>query len=156
MKRQYFLHRQNEPLTADTVIYHVWVGESDREQRFLSELKAWAGVNHATLMLWSEDISFYLFCESERIFTGRGLLDLGFVRVDIKVSEALQLARANNWEAYENNLSQPKSFFNHIRFSNPSKVDATAGRIRPNKVLTSPRKYLSQSVATEPSIISFI
>lgn len=156
MKHQYYLHRQNQPLQADTVIYHVWVGESEREQSYLSKLKSWAMVHGATLMLWEESISYYLLLESERIFTNRGLLDFGFIRADIKVADALALAEVDGWDSYENNLSQPKPFFHQIQFSDPSRLDATAGRIKHHSVHTSPRQYLSQSDGGNQSVISFI
>lgn len=38
MKKQFYFHRENKPLDADTVIYHVWAGESVRDQQKLALL----------------------------------------------------------------------------------------------------------------------
>lgn len=156
MKRQFYFHRENKPLDADTVIYHVWAGESVRDQRKLTQLMAWAFAHGATLLSWSEDIDFYLEYEEQRVFPGRGLLDFGFIRADISVSEALALATAGNWDEFEKSLSQPKAFFHVISSMEPARVHRESSRIDPIRVPTSSRKYLSQRNDTKPSIIRFI
>ena len=104
MKRKFFLHRQNEPMQADTVVYQVWCGESVREQRKLAALMSWAFQTGATLRQWSEDIDYYLMLESERVFPARGILNFGFVSASIGIADALEHAKANDWDFFENNL----------------------------------------------------
>ena len=93
MKRRYYLHRENAPLQSDSVIYSVWVGESAREQKYLSQLKEWAFSKGATLILWSEDVDYYIDYESKGVFSGHGLLDFGFVRADLTAADALKHAK---------------------------------------------------------------
>ena len=156
MKRRYYLHRENAPLQSDSVIYSVWVGESAREQKFLSQLKEWAIAKGATLMLWSEDVVFYIDSESARVFPGHGLLDFGFVKDDLTAAEALKHAKADDWDIYEKTLSIPKAFFHQISTSEPSRVDGSAQKIQSSTVLPERRKNLSESDTDFPPIIRFI
>lgn len=156
MKKQYFLHRQNEPMQTDTVVYHVWAGETIRDQRALASLMAWAFQNSATLRSWEEDIDFYLQIERERVFIGSDLLDFGFVRADISVHEALKLAQADSWDSFEKNLSQPKVFFSLIRTADPSRLDEKSRKISPSPCLSHPRKNLSERSENGRFIISFV
>ena len=156
MKRRYYLHRENAPLQSDSVIYSVWIGESAREQKYLSQLKEWAFSKGATLMLWSEDVVYYIDCESQRVFPGNGLLDFGFVRAELTAAEALAHAKANDWDMYEKTLSMPKAFFHQISDSEPSRVDGSARKIKSQSVLPERRKYLSDADTVVPPIFRFI
>lgn len=156
MKSRYFLHRENAPLQSDSVIYSVWVEESAREQKYLSQLKEWAFAKGATLMLWSEDIVYYINYESNRVFPSRGLLDFGFVRADLTAADALKHAKADDWDIYEKTLSMPKAFFHQISDSETSRVDGSARKIKNVKVLPERRNNLSVSDSDLPPIIRFI
>lgn len=156
MKRRYYLHRENAPLQSDSVIYSVWIGESAREQKYLAQLKEWAFTKGATLMLWSEDVVYYIDYESQRVFPGHGLLDFGFVRADLTAAEALKHAQADDWDLYEKTLSMPKAFFHQISASEPSRVDGSARKIKNPRVLPEKRKNLSESDTNFPPIIRFI
>ena len=156
MKRRYYLHRENAPLQSDSVIYSVWVGESAREQKYLSQLKEWAIAKGATLIIWSEDVVYYIDIESQRVFPGHGLLDFGFVRADLSAAEALAHAKADDWDMYEKNLTMPKAFFHQISTSEPSRVDGSARKIKSSTVLPERRKNLSESDTNFPPIIRFI
>ena len=156
MKRRYYLHRENAPLQSDSVIYSVWVGESAREQKCLSQLKEWAFSKGATLKLWSEDVVYYIDYESQRVFPGHGLLDFGFVRADLTAAEALAHAKANDWDMYEKSLSMTKAFFHQISASEPSRVDGSARKVKSSTVLPERRKNLSESSTNLPPIIRFI
>ena len=156
MKRRYYLHRENAPLQSDSVIYSVWVGQSAREQKYLAQLKEWAFAKGATLMLWSEDVVYYIDYESNRVFPSRGLLDFGFVRADLTAAEALAHAKANDWDMYEKTLSMPKAFFHQISASEPSRVDGSARKIKNQSVLPEKRQNLSVSDSDVPPIIRFI
>jgi hypothetical protein len=156
MKRRYYLHRENAPLKSDSVIYSVWIGESAREQKLLAQLKEWAFAKGATLMLWSEDVVYYIDYESQRVFPGNGLLDFGFVRADLTAADALAHAKADDWDMYEKTLSMPKAFFHQISASEPSRVDGSAGKIKNPRVLPERRKNLSESDTNFPPIIRFI
>lgn len=156
MKRKYFLHRQNAPFDTDHVVYEVWCGETVREQKKLVRLTQWAFQVGATLMSWREDIDFYLQLEAERCFQGKGLLDFGFVRTEITISEALRLAEENSWATYESGLSTPRAFFDAIMKMEPSKIDKKAGVIKSSHVLTSSRKNLSPGTENMKTVISFV
>lgn len=156
MKRKLFLHRQNEPMTPDTVVYRVWVGESVREQRILTQLMSWAFAQSATLRSWSEDIDYYLDLESERCFPGRGLLDFGFISVDLTAAEALSLANTNQWDSYEKTLPQPKSFFSAICLNSPARVKPDSRKIIPSLCQADRRKNLSERWEGNRFIIRFV
>lgn len=156
MKRKYYFHRINQPLQADHVVYRLWVGESVREQRLLAEILAWAFAQGATVMSWSEDIDYYLEYESERVFPGRGLLDFGFIQADITAADALKHIKANDWDIYEKNLPQPKTFFVTLRKCSPEKINPKKSSISSSPVLTEIRKNLGQSSDNSRTIISFV
>ena len=156
MKRALFFHRINAPLDTDHVIYKVWAGESVREQRLLARLMAWAFEHGATLRSWSEDVDYYLQLEAERVFPSRGILDFGFIRADLNVREALELAEGDKFPKFESELAQPKGFFHHLLKAEPSKLDTATNRIRNHQVPTSPRKNLSERYDNGKFIISFI
>lgn len=155
MKRKFFLHRQNAPMEPDHVVYRVWIGESVKEQRILTQLMAWSFETGATLRTWSEDIDFYLSIESDRVFPGRGLLDFGFISVDITAAEALQLVQTKSWDAYEKSLSLPKSLISSITLNSPSRIDTAKGRVIPSLAQPKARKYLNQSQSNVKHIIRF-
>lgn len=156
MKRKYFLHRINAPMDTDHVVYVVWCGESVREQSKLTKLVAWAYQEGATLMSWSEDVDFYLQVESERCFPNRGLLDFGFIRTEISVSEALKMAEENSWSRYESSLATPKVFFSDIGKMMPSKIDKERHVIHNSHVLTSSRKNLNPGYENKKTVIRFV
>lgn len=156
MKRKFYFHRINQPLQADHVVYRLWVGESVREQRLLAEILAWAFTQGATVISWSEDVDYYLEYESERVFPDRGLLDFGFIQADITAADALKHIKANDWDIYEKNLPQPKTFFVTLRKCSPEKIDPKKSSITSSRVLTEKRKNLSQSSDNSRFIISFV
>ena len=156
MKRKFFLHRQNEPMKSDTVVYRVWIGESVREQRILTKLVAWAFANGATLRTWSEDIDYWLQYEAERVFNDCGILDFGFVSTDLTASEALMLAENKNWDIYENSLSTSKAFFTQMMTLTPSRLREGKSDTQISMCLPPERKYLNQKQQSDKHVIRFV
>lgn len=138
------------------MIYSVWVGESAREQKLLAQLKEWAFSKGATLMLWSEDVVYYIDYESQSVFPGHGLLDFGFVRADLTAADALKHAKADDWDMYEKTLTMPKAFFYQISSSEPSRVDGSARKIKNPRVLPETRKNLSSEEQSDWTLIRFV
>lgn len=155
MKRKFFLHRQNEPMKSDTVVYRVWIGESVREQRILTQLMAWAFKTGATLRTWSEDIDYFLLYESDRVFKDCSLLNFGFIQTDLTASECLYLIESNNWDLYENNLSTPKAFFTQMITLAPSRLREVPSNTDNSYVLTSKRIHLNQGAQQDKHLIRF-
>lgn len=156
MKRKFYFHRQNAPLDTDHVIYTVWIGESVREQRILTQLLAWSFAHGATLRSWGEDVDYYLLLEAERVFPGRGLLDFGFIHTHINARDLQILMDDNAFEAYEAALTAPRNYFHQIRKIDPSKIREKDHQIVNPTVLSSQRKYLSQEAQNEWSLIRFV
>lgn len=155
MKRKFFLHRQNEPMKSDTVVYRVWIGESVKEQRILTQLMSWAFQTGATLRTWSEDIDLWLQHESDRVFHDRGILNFGFVSADITASEMLCLVESGNWDIFEKNLSTPKAYIYQLHTLAPSRLREGACDTHKSFVLTSKRQNLSQGAHQDKVIIRF-
>lgn len=155
MKRKFYLHRQNEPLKSDTVIYRVWIGESVREQRILTQLMAWAFETGATLRTWSEDIDMYLLYESERVFNDCSLINFGFIQTDITAAECLKLTQTKNWDIYETNLSTPKAYFDQMITLAPSRLREVPCDTDISMCLPLRRKYLSQGARQMKHVIRF-
>lgn len=155
MKRKFFLHRQNEPMKSDTVVYRVWIGESVREQRILTQLMAWAFAEGATLRTWSEDIDYFLLLESERVFKEVNLCNFGFITSDLTASEALMLAQTKNWDIYENSLSTPKAFFEQMITLAPSRLREVPCDTAISMCLPLQRKNLNQRESQKKHLIQF-
>ena len=155
MKRKFFLHRQNEPMQADTVVYQIWCGESVREQRKLAALMSWAFQTGATLQQWSEDIDYYLMLESERVFHAHGLLNFGFVSASMGIADALAHSEADDWDMFEKSLHTAKSYFHMTQVLDRPSVNVAAGEIHHSHVLTEPRKNLNVAGDSKPFIIRF-
>ena len=155
MKKKYFLHRENKPFEVDTVVYRLWVGESVREQRMLTRLVAWAFQTGATLRSWSEDIDYYLMYESDRCFSGCGLLDFGFIQTDITAREALELVETKSWDIYEKSLSLPKNLIPSITLNSPSRIFKATGRENRISLSAEKRKYLKPTTSPFNKIIRF-
>lgn len=143
-------------MKSDTVVYRVWIGESVREQRILTQLMAWAFAEGATLRSWSEDIDYYLQYESERVFKEIGLCNFGFVSSDLTASEALILAQTKNWDLYENGLTTPKAFFDQMITLSPSRLREVESNTQISMCLP-PKKYnLSQEAHQIQHLIRFV
>lgn len=155
MKRKFFLHRQNEPMKSDTVVYRVWIGESVREQRILTQLMAWAFAEGATLRSWSEDIDYFLLLESERVFKEVNLCNFGFITSDLTASEALLLAQTKNWDSYENDLSTPKAYFFQMTTLATSRLREVPCDTAISMCLPHQRKNLSQEASQMKHVIQF-
>ena len=155
MKRKFFLHRQNEPMKSDTVVYRVWIGESVREQRILTQLMAWAFAEGATLRTWSEDIDYFLLLESERVFRESDLCNFGFVSSDLTASECLSLAQTKNWDLYENNLSTPNAYFFQMTTLAPSRLREVPCDTAISMCLPPQRKNLNQGASQMKHLIKF-
>lgn len=155
MKRKFFLHRQNEPMKSDTVVYRVWIGESVREQRILTQLMAWAFAEGATLRTWSEDIDYFLLLESERVFREVNLCNFGFVTSDLTASDALMLAQTKNWDIYENGLCSQKAFFSQMMTLAPSRLREVLCDTAISMCLPQQRKNLSQKSGQNEHVIHF-
>lgn len=155
MKRKFYLHRENEPMKSDTVVYRVWIGESVREQKILTRLMAWAFAQGATLRTWSEDIDYYLQYESERIFGDNGILNFGFVSVDLTASEMLYLVESQNWDIFEKNITTPKAFFQQMMTLYPGHLLPKDLPRKNPSVLAERRKNLSPEVSNMKTVIQF-
>ena len=155
MKRKLFLHRINAPMDTDHVVYRLWVGESVREQRMLTQIIAWAFKTGATVRSWSEDIDFYLQIESDRVFPGRGLIDFGFISADVSAADVISLISTNSWESYEHSLSIPRSQTQILTLLDPSRCNMAEGRIVSHSVLAEKRKNLSHSQDGKRYLIRF-
>ena len=155
MKRKFFLHRQNEPMKSDTVVYRVWIGESVKEQRMLTQLMSWAFRTGATLRTWSEDIDLWLQHESDRVFHDCGILNFGFVSADITASEMSSLVESGNWDIFEKNLSTPKAYIYQLTTLAPSRLREGACDTGKSIVLTSKSKNLNQRAHQDKVVIRF-
>lgn len=119
MKKQYLFRHENVQLHANSVIYHVWVGSCEREQKMLAQMKYEANHRGWTLQLWDESIDMWLLVESERVFASCGILNFGFVRADLQIAELRELAYSGCWESYEKSIPISQAFLRMLREARP-------------------------------------
>lgn len=148
MKHKYLFRRENAPLNPRSTIYVVWVGESEREQKFLAQVKHEAFHSGYSIQLWDESVDLWLELESERVFASAGILNFGFSRAEVTISELRELCFWSCWESFESQLviSQAK-----IRMLRESRPDLYAAKSSANKIKSCAllrRKNLSQEVRT--------
>lgn len=110
MKKQYLFRHENRELHPDSVIYHLWVGTSEREQKLLAQVKYEAFHNGYTLQLWDESVDMWLMVQAEQVFSSAGILNFGFTRADVTVAELRELCYSHLWESYESRLYVTQAF----------------------------------------------
>lgn len=142
-------------MDTDHVVYVVWIGESIKEQRILTQLVAWSFAHGSTLRTWSEDVDYYLDLEASRVFPGRGLLDFGFIHKHVTAKELLKLMNEGGFEAFEAQPSVTRNFIYQISSMEASKVDKKGGKIKSIKVLSSERTTYSDSQDGLRKVIRF-
>lgn len=114
MTHKFYFQRENAALDASTVVYVVKVGESLRQVSLFAKAQNYAREHGCTFRKWTEDIDFFLDYESERVFSGSNLVNFGFVRACIDLSELVKLMDEGNWLSFENSLSEPKAKIHQI------------------------------------------
>lgn len=119
MKKQYLFRHENCPLHPKSVIYHVWVGESEREQKLLAQVKYEAFHRGYTLQLWDESVDMWLTVESDRVFSAAGILNFGFTRADISVAQCRELCYSQGWVNFEAGLVISRAFLRMLREARP-------------------------------------
>lgn len=119
MKHQYLFLRENAPLNARSVVYHVWVGCSDHEQKLLAQVAHECKFHGWTLRRWDESIDMYLLVESERVFTDSGILNFGFSSADLTISELRELVYSGCWDSFESTICVTQSYLHMLREARP-------------------------------------
>lgn len=143
MKKQYLFRHENVPMHVNSVVYHVWVGTSEREQKFLAQVKHESQFAGYTIQQWDESVDMWLLVESERVFSGAGLINFGFVRADLTISELRELCFSKCWKSFESAIPLSQSFLRMFREARPDLYSRKnlSGTVRSRALLT--RKNLS-------------
>lgn len=148
MKHKYLFRRENAPLNPNSTIYIVWVGESEREQKFLAQVKHEAFHSGYTIQLWDESVALWLDAESDRVFSSAGILNFGFSRAEITISELRELCFSHNWETFESMLVISQAKIRMLRESRPDLYAAKSSNRNTRSCALLKRKNLSQEVRT--------
>lgn len=156
MKSQYLFRHENQPLSVASVIYHVWVGTSEHEKKLFEQVRYEAQHYGYTLRLWSEDVDFWLLLEAERVFSEAGILNFGFQRADVTITELRELCYSHCFESFERTLSVSSAFTRMLRHARPD-LYRRKSLSSNTKAFASPiRKNLSQEIVTEQAIENLI
>lgn len=156
MKKQYLFLRENADLHSSSVIYHVWIGESERDQECLAECQQYATQHHCTFRQWSEDIDYWLDYEADRVFGSMDLLIFGFARVDLSIVGLRDLCRHQCWESFESRSAMTTQLFTMMAAFRPDLTHKIKNRSVTHSVLAEPRKNLSHRIQSDQLTISFI
>lgn len=148
MKHKYLFRRETGPLNTNSTIYVVWVGESEREQKLLAQVKHEAFHSGYTIKLWDYSVALWLDLESERVFSGAGLLNFGFSRVEVTISELRELCFSSCWESFESQLVISQAKLRMLRESRPDLYAANSSNRNTRSCALLKRKNLSQEVRT--------
>lgn len=148
MKKQYLFRHENCPLHPQSVIYHVWVGESEREQKLLAQVKYEAFHRGYTIQLWDESVDMWLTVEADRVFSTAGILNFGFSRADLSITELRELCYSMAWANFESRLTISQNFLRMLREARPDLYSRGSLNKKTKSCALLKRKNLSQ-VQTE-------
>lgn len=144
MKQQFVFFRTPELPTQDSVVYHVWVGDSPRDAKPFAMILAYAQNSGVWFEKWSEIVDLRLNYYEERVFWSSPVGVRRFRSCHLSAREMAQLIECGDFSAFEKNLAMPRIFFRIMWSCYPSAKILPKAGIKANQLPTSSRKNLSQ------------
>lgn len=149
MRHKYYFRSENKPLHANSVVYVVTVGQSERDKKAFQWMKAYAYDNGLTFMRWGEDVDYYLELERESIFPRSGICFNRFKMITLSVQQLRTVARSIGFQFYEKSIYFPRTFFEQMKALNPACFSKFNQKKIPKVSHREKRKYLSHKVTNQ-------
>lgn len=143
MKQQFIFVRNVEHVSEETVVYHVWVGTSQREQKALEKIKAYAAANGCWCELWAEHVDFRLCYYEERVFWSTPIGVRRFKSAHLQATKLAAIIERDYLDIFEGSLNFPRIFFEVMWKCYPGSSCLPKKNFSSPSCLPESRKYLS-------------
>ena len=120
MKRKYLFVRQVNHFTMDDVVYHVWVGNSQRELTQLSLVQCYCKDCGFFMQPWSDRTAKSVQYLANGLFPGTSASLFLLKRANVTISELYQMILDDSFTAYEKKLARPKGWSTILYLFDPS------------------------------------
>lgn len=120
MKRKYLFVRKVNRFSVDDVVYHVWVGSSQRELTQLSLVQCYCEDCGLFFHQWSDRTAKSVQYLAKSLFPGTSASIFLLKRADVTISELYQMILDDSFTAYEKRLARPKGWATIIRIFDPA------------------------------------
>lgn len=144
MKQQFVFFRTPEFPTQDSVVYHVWVSDSPRDEKPFALILAFARGCGSWFEKWSDHVDQKLNYYEERVFWSAPIGVRRFRSCHLSAREMAQLIECGDFSTFEENLAMPRIFFRIMWSCYPSAKFLPKSGIKANHLPTSQRENLSQ------------
>lgn len=120
MKRKYLFVRKVSRFSVDDVVYHVWVGSSQRELTQLSLVQFYCEDCGLFFHQWNDKTAKSVQNLANGLFPSTSASIFLLKRADVTISELYQMIVDDSFTAYEKKLARPKGWATIIRLFDPS------------------------------------
>lgn len=146
MKRKYLFVRQVNHFTMDDVVYHVWVGNSQRELTQLALVQCYCKDCGFFLQPWSDRTAKSVQYLANGLFPGTSASLFLLKRDNVTISELYQMILDDSFTAYEKKLARPKGWSTILCLFDPSLQRYQTQSKCNTSCLPFLRKYLSDGM----------
>lgn len=120
MKRKYLFVRKVNQFGYDDVVYHVWVGSSQRELTLLALVQCYCKDCGLFFHQWNDTTAKSVQNLANGLFPGTSASIFLLKRADITIWELYQMILDDSFTAYEKSLARPKGWAKIIQLFDPS------------------------------------
>lgn len=149
MKHKFIFVRNVSRINHDSVIFHVWIHESQRGEYYKQCLVEAAASMDAWFQKWSECVDARLDYYEERVFWRAPQALTQFRVRHIEAAQLVAAIHSGNIEALEKSVSLPKNFLRLFSMFYPASAPVPQSLKKRSSMLTSPRKNLSMRRGSE-------
>lgn len=146
MKRKYLFVRKMNHFSVDDVVYHVWVGNSQRELTQLSLVQCYCKDCGLFMQPWSDTTAKSVQNLANGLFPGTSASIFLLKRADVTISELYQMILDDSFTAYEKRYARPKGWQTILTLFDPSFQRLQTKSKCNTSCLPLIRKYLSDSM----------
>ena len=146
MKRKYLFVRKMNHFSVDDVVYHVWVGNSQRELTQLALVQCYCKDCGLFMQPWSDRTAKSVQNLANGLFPGTSAAIFLLKRADVTISELYQMILDDSFTAYEKRLARPKGWSTILHLFDPSLQRYQTQSKCNTSCLPLIRKYLSDSM----------
>lgn len=146
MKRKYLFVRKVNHFTVDDVVYHVWVGTSQRELTQLSLVQCYCKDCGLFMQPWSDTTAKSVQNLANGLFPGTSASIFLLKRADVTISELYEMILDDSFTAYEKRLARPKGWSTILALFDPSFQRLQTQSKCNTSCLPLIRKYLSDGM----------
>ena len=146
MKRKYLFVRTMNHFSVNDVVYHVWVGNSQRELTQLALVQCYCKDCGLFMQPWSDRTAKSVQNLANGLFPGTSASIFLLKRADVTISELYEMILDDSFTAYEKRLARPKGWQTILTLFDPSFQRLQTQSNCNTSCLPLIRKYLSDGM----------